>query len=201
MEKKKKTTKNVIGRVYNLIRRWQSQEYLKTGKTPKVHGIIFSNEGAKGRPPLFDASKSQTGGIRAYWEDESKGWICISAPEPGYEIKAPKSMENYFCGILRNKNQKKYYNIAYLDVSHLDVSKTTNFSYCFREYGKSKDSKIIGLNHWKFNLEVSLKGMFLDAFPNNETVFLDLSEWKFNPYPFTDFQHCFQWFAKKRTKR
>ena len=65
MKNKKKTTKHVIGRVYRLIQRWQLQEYLKTGKTPEVHGIIFSNEGAKGRPPLFDASKNQTGGIRA----------------------------------------------------------------------------------------------------------------------------------------
>ena len=96
MKRKKKITKNVVGQVFGLIRQWQSIVYLKTSKTPEVNGIIFSNEGSKGRTPLFDASKSQTGGIIAYWEDESKGWICISAPEPGYEIRAPKSMKDFF---------------------------------------------------------------------------------------------------------
>lgn len=189
-KEKKNVTAHVVKKLEEIL-----NEYFKTNKEV-VEGVVFSNEGAKGRTPIMDVSANETGDIFLYKNTENPNYLDISAPEAGVEIKAPKSMENYFCGILRNKNQKKYYNIAYLDVSHLDVSKTTNFSYCFREYGKSKDSKIVGLNHWKFNLEVSLKGMFLDAFSNNETVFLDLSEWKFNPYPFTDFRHCFQWFAK-----
>lgn len=183
MENKKKTTKNVIGQVYNLIQRWQSQEYLKTGKTPEVYGIIFSNEGAKGRPPLFDASKSQTGGIRAYWEDESKGWICISAPEPGYEIKAPKSLRNYFSKQeVYNPKRKLVQCVTYLDVSHLNVSKTTDFKSCFEAYGYSEADDVAelkGLETWDVKSGSIFRNFFTDAFPFNKTIELDLSSWEF----------------------
>ena len=97
-KKKKKVAKHVVGPIIRLICEWQlktiKESYLSCA--PEINGIIFSNEGSKGREPLFDASKNKTGDAMAYWEDESKGWICISAPEPGYKIRAPKSMKEFF---------------------------------------------------------------------------------------------------------
>ena len=93
--KKKRTTKHVIGNILILIKKWQLASSNGVSH-PFVEGIVFSNEGAKGRTPLFDASNSKTGDIFAYWKDEKSGILEISAPEPGYEIKAPKSMDCYF---------------------------------------------------------------------------------------------------------
>lgn len=199
MKRKKKITKNVVGQVFGLIRQWQSIVYLKTSKTPEVNGIIFSNEGSKGRTPLFDASKSQTGGIIAYWEDESKGWICISAPEPGYEIKAPKSLENYFSEQqVYDSKRKSIHYITYLDVSHLDVSNTTDFTSCFEEFGNSEFDAIAelkGLETWNVKNGKHFSRFFAFAFPFNKTIELDLSSWEFHNDDVVDLFGFFWGFA------
>ena len=38
--------------------------------------------------------------------------------------------------------------IHFLDVSHLDVSRTDTFTDCFKGFGAGTDSKIIGLENW-----------------------------------------------------
>ena len=83
MKEKKKVTKHVIGHILILIKKWQLASSNGVSR-PFVEGIVFSNEGAKGRTPLFDASNSKTGDIFAYWKDEKSGILEISAPEPGY---------------------------------------------------------------------------------------------------------------------
>ena len=129
---KKKTTRHVIGDVYAKIREWQLDTY-PNGAYPFVRGIIFSNEGAKGRELLFDATEFRKKEIFAYWENRIEGILCISAPEPGYEILAPKVMYRFFSGLECSMMGS---NLQFLDVTHLDVSKTTVFSGCFQEFGK-----------------------------------------------------------------
>ncbi len=66
-----KTTEHTIGNVYFKIFDWKCK-MASNGKPVEVFGMVFSNEGSKGRDPLFDISKSQTGDIFAYWKDEKK---------------------------------------------------------------------------------------------------------------------------------
>ena len=174
---KKKTTKHVIGDVYTKIWDWKHKLALN-GVVVSVFEIIFSNEGSKGREPLFDISKSQTGDIFAYWKDEKNGILEISAPDPGYEIRAPKSMQAFFSSYPRRRSFIAP-EIHFLDVSHLDVSKTDTFSDCFKGFGAGVNSKIIGLENWDVGNGIDFRGFFCDAFPFNDTVSLDLSSWKF----------------------
>ena len=93
MAKKGRVTANMVGDVYCLIDKFLSK-YQK--ENFKVTGLEFSNLGAQGRIPLFDATYSKKGTIMAYWKDELQNCIVITAPEPGYEIKAPKCLRHFF---------------------------------------------------------------------------------------------------------
>lgn len=95
MTTKKRTTKHVVGNIFNLIKKWQLDAY-DGFSYPLVNGIVFSNEGAEGREPLFDATEFRKKEIFAYWGNRVEGILCISAPEPGYEILAPKVMYRFF---------------------------------------------------------------------------------------------------------
>ena len=178
--KKKRITKHVVGRILELTKKWQLASY--DGFTyPFVNGIVFSNEGGKGRFPLFDASNSQTKDIFAYWQDKEFGIIEISAPEPGYEIKAPKSMKLFFSGTVFFFNGACNHYIKFLDVSHLDVSNTTDFQACFKHFGNGvMGSEIVGLKSWDVKQGVNFARMFAESFLCNESVDLDLSGWQFS---------------------
>lgn len=60
--KQMKTTEHAIGNVYPKIFDWKCK-MASSGKPVEVFGIVFSNEGSKGRDPLFDISESQITGI------------------------------------------------------------------------------------------------------------------------------------------
>lgn len=190
---KKKVTTHVVGDVYHLI-----DCYLREHKeeNKKISGIVFSNEGSKGREPLFDCSNSLTKDIFAYWEDEEKGVICVSAKEPGFEVKAPKNMQNFFGRWCRSD-----FLITYLDVTHLDVSKTTNFESCFRSFGGNASLSIkapaclVGLEAWNVSNGFCFDYMFLNAFLSNESVILDLSNWKIKSEYRQSFKGMFYNFA------
>ena len=173
-----KTTEHTIGDVYPKIFDWKCK-IASSGKPVEVFGMVFSNEGSKGRAQLFDISKSQTGDIFAYWKDEKKGILEISASEPGYEIRAPKSMQAFF-SVYPNKRKHIASSVFYLDVSHLDVSETITFEDCFRGFGATKNSEIIGLENWNIGNGSDIREAFCDAFPYNDLVSLDLSSWKFS---------------------
>ena len=180
---KKKTTKGTIKNTYEIFSSIKREYKLLNNKDCKIRGLIFSNEGAKGREPLFDVSYSGTKGIFAYWKDEKNEILEISAPEPGYEIKAPTDMSGMFAG---------FEDLIYLDVTHLDVSQTWYFTSCFEEFGEQKGSEIIGLNTWDISSGMDFKKMFSNAFRNNENVEIDLFPGKFrNPL-----NQCFYSFAK-----
>lgn len=194
MTEKKKTTKHVVDNVLDLVKIWQKKSY--NGITyPLVDGIIFSNTGSKGRTPLFDASLNRTEDIFAYWRDEEKGILEISAPEPGYEIKAPKSMANYFRRTIFHFNGAKNKYIPYLDVTHLDVSKSTDFSGCFKNFGCTKGSKIKGLESWDVGQGKNFSWMFEKAFSDNEEINLDLSSWQFSQVNSISMNGMFREFA------
>lgn len=144
---------------------------------PKTKGIIFSNEGSQGRKPLFDVSEDSSGSIMAYWKDELQKCIVITAPEPGYEVLAPEDMTHFFCHL--NEGLDGQSQLIFLDVTHLDVSKTRHFTECFREFGASKPSKIIGLETWDISNGERFWGMFRWAFAKTDDVHLDLSSWRF----------------------
>lgn len=126
--KKKKVTKNILGNVFRKLQTYLSK--MPQGERPRIDGIIFSNKGAMGREPILDASLNETKDIMVYWHDNEKHIFEVTAVEPGYEIKTPEDMTAYFAyfnsGLMRLK---------YLDVTHLDVSQTQNFNYCFWGFG------------------------------------------------------------------
>ena len=175
-----KITENSLGPLYKIL-----DDYIlkKEGKIPTVTGIIFSNRGANGRRPLFDVTENKTKEIMAYWYDEKNGILEITAKKPEYEIRGPKSMEEFFY----NRPYENFL-ISYLDVSHLNVSDVSNFSGCFRDFGyivpgdvgKGVKSEIIGLETWNVVNGENFSFMFSDAFNKNDTVELNLSTWHFN---------------------
>lgn len=169
-KKKKKVTKHVVCNVHHRLLRYISDH---NKEKFEIKGVEFSNSGAQGREPLFDASHNGKGTIMAYWKDNSKNCIVISAPEPGYEVKAPKSLYRYFWN----------WDIRYLDVSHLDVSNTTDFDYCFAKFGGDSigglPSGIIGLETWDVRKGKDFTGMFEKCLASNKTIHLDLSSWRF----------------------
>lgn len=176
----RKITEDSLGPLYNML-----DDYIlkKWNEIPPVTGIIFSNKGADGRKPLFDATKNKTKEIMAYWYDEKNGILEITAKKPGYEIRGPKSIEEFFY----NRPYENFL-ISYLDVSHLNVSDVSNFSGCFRDFGyivpgdvgKGVKSEIIGLETWDVVNGENFSFMFSDAFNKNDTVELNLSTWHFN---------------------
>ena len=197
---KKKVTKYVVGDVYSLVDEFLSKHRKENFK---ITGIEFSNLGAQGRTPLFDATHNKKGIIMAYWKDELQSCIVITAPEPGYEIKAPKCLWHFF-----DEQKNSCFRPAYLDVSHLDVSKSTDFGYCFTGFGfgfgeKTKDiitSKIIGLETWDVSNGKNFAGMFFKAFPHSSDVCLDLSSWKFSKACRSTLYGLFEDFAEKASK-
>lgn len=176
----KRITENSLGPLYKIL-----DDYIRLNerKTFDVNGIIFSNRGADGRKPLFDATENKKKEIMAYWYDEEKHIIEITAKESGYEIRSPESM-NYF---FYNRPYENFL-ISYLDVSHIDVSDVSDFSCCFRDFGyivpgdvgKGVKSEIIGLETWDVVNGEDFSFMFSDAFNKNDTVELNLSMWRFN---------------------
>ena len=175
MKEKKKVTKHVIGHILILIKKWQLASSNGVSR-PFVEGIVFSNEGAKGRKPLFDCSYSLTKDIFVYWKNEKEGVLEISASEPGYEIKAPKRMEGAFAGARLPSS------LELLDVSHLDVSLSNNFRNCFRSFGYVNERQIVGLDKWNMENANDLAWMFGNFCPKNKEINLNVSGW--------DLQYC-----------
>lgn len=163
---KRKVTTSAVGDVYCLI-----DEFLSKCQKEnlRVTGLEFSYLGAQGREPLFDVSYSKTGDIMAYWKDKNRNCIVISAPEPGYEIMAPKVLRHFF-----DEGKNNYFHPTHLDVTHLDVAKTTDFAYCFRLFGfdfgrktrESETSKIMGLETWNVSSGKDFGCMFDQMFEN-----------------------------------
>lgn len=167
----KKTTKAAIRSTYEIFSsvNWEYERLNK--KECKIRGLVFSNEGAKGRKPLFDCSNSLTKDIFVYWKNEKEGVLEISASEPGYEIKAPKRMEGVFAGARLPSS------LELLDVSHLDVSLSNNFRDCFRNFGHGNERQIVGLDKWNMENANDLAWMFENFCPENKEINLNVSGW------------------------
>lgn len=180
----------VLGNLRERIAKYE----IKTKK--RIKGVIFSNEGARGRTPLIDVSKGYTKSYFAYESFKNKDYLDISAPEPGVEVKAPKDMSLFFTQVW-NESLKcnALANFEYLDVTHLDVSDTTNFEACFSGFGLGCNSKIVGLEKWNMRKARHLNSMFCDAFEFNHEVKLDLSSWEVDNVK--EFECTFRNFAKK----
>lgn len=189
---KKKVTKHVVGPVITLIEKWQANSSYNGLIYPPVEGIIFSNKGSEGRLPLFDASKNKTGDIFAYWKDEEKGFLEISASEPGYEIKAPVDMSAFFL-LFSTMSVKPYF----LDVTHLDVSQTKIFNNCFWGFGMERESQLLGIEKWDVSSGESFYHMFFSCFRVNKCVDLDLTSWKFQSNKCKNFAGMFESFGLK----
>ena len=150
---------------------WFMSEFKELDAKNQIKQIIFSNEGAKGRKPLFDCSNSLTKDIFVYWKNEKEGVLEISASEPGYEIKAPKRMEGVFAGARLPSS------LELLDVSHLDVSLSSNFRNCFRNFGHVNERQIVGLDKWNMKNANDLAWMFENFCPENKEINLNVSGW------------------------
>lgn len=94
-KEKKKVTTHVIGDICRLV-----DYYLREHKEEdkEISGIVFSNEGAKGREPLFDASNSKTGDIFAYWEDEERALFAYQQKNQDLKSRLPKTC-SIFLGV------------------------------------------------------------------------------------------------------
>ena len=192
--KTKGTTMHAVAPIITTIVNWQKS--FPDDEIPDVKGIIFSNEGAKGRKPLFNASDSQTGNIMGYWEDKAKGWLCISHPVQGYEVKAPEDMKSFFSGCILNSEGDTGPFISYLDVSHLNVSKTKNFCSCFFGFGRHvANSEILGLETWDVSKGTDFSMFFYEACSENKEIDLDLSKWHFKKCGVLNFDSFFYSFA------
>ena len=195
---KKNVTKHVLGDVYLFLDSYLS-EHIEENLV--VTGLEFSNLGAQGRTPLFDASYTETGDIMAYWKDSHRNCIVITAPQPGYEIKSPRRMCSFFHGDVCH-----YFKITHLDVTHLDVSNTTDFSCCFKRFGfgekneETPSSEIIGLETWDVSNGIDFGYMFEQAFPLNKAIKLNLSSWRFNQKAGINFWNMFQRFGQQASK-
>lgn len=140
--KKNKTTKHTILCPQFIISEVKSAYYAHNMNV-HVKGIVFSDRGADGRTPICDVSARFSEDIFAYWEDKANGIICISHCEPGYDILAPKNMDEFFSGID---------DVMFLDVSHLNVSKSENLKTCFIGFStkyKGERKRIKGLECWE----------------------------------------------------
>ena len=190
---KKNVTKHVLGDVYLFLDSYLS-EHIEENLV--VTGLEFSNLGAQGRTPLFDASYTETGDIMAYWKDSHRNCIVITAPQPGYEIKSPRRMCSFFHGEVCH----------YFKITHLDVSNTTDFSCCFKRFGfgekneETPSSGIIGLETWDVSKGENFAFMFDSAFPANKSISLDLSSWRFNLNKGIRFWNMFQGFGLQANK-
>lgn len=153
----------------------EAQDFARTIRiiAPNIRGIIFSNEGSKGREPLANVSRNSKNLIFAYWEDESKNYISISAEEPGYDVLAPKNMNGFFSDTTMDAQP------IFLDVTHLDVSQTEDFSECFSFFGAFGPAEIVGLETWDVSKGKNFFRMFYYAFRSTQNVNLDLSNWRF----------------------
>lgn len=169
----KKVTKHTIKNVFE--RTWEFISKFSVEVRPEIRGIIFSNKGAQGREALFDVSYSGTGDIMAYWKDEHHGIIDISATEPGYEIRMPKNMGDFF-----SDNLCLVSDLEFLDVSHADVSKTVDFYRCFCGFGSQKKQDIYGLETWDVSNGDCFDHMFAGCFRHSKNVDLNLSSWEFS---------------------
>ena len=195
----KRTTDHPVRSIIKTIVDWQNT--FPKGKIPEINGIVFSNSGALGREPLFDASENNTGDILAYWENKSKKWLCISHPESGYEIRAPQNMDSFFSGYTLDSKGCVREALSYLDVSHLDVSETTNFNSCFWGFGICcPTSKLVDLETWDISNGSDFSLFFGYAFPDNKEVNLDLSKMCFSKYKELNFRAFFQDFAGSAEK-
>ena len=140
--KKNKITKHTILCPQFIISEVKSAYYAHNMYVD-VKGIVFSDRGADGRTPICDVSTRFSEDIFAYWEDKANGIICVSHCEPGYDILAPKNMDEFFSGID---------DVMFLDVSHLNVSKSENLKTCFIGFStkyKGEIKRIKGLECWE----------------------------------------------------
>lgn len=140
--KKNKTTKHTILCPQFIISEVKSS-YYANNMNVCIKGIVFSDRGADGRTPICDVSARFSKDIFAYWEDKANGIICVSHCEPGYDILAPKNMDEFFSGID---------DVMFLDVSHLNVSKSENLKTCFIGFStkyKGERKRIKGLECWE----------------------------------------------------
>lgn len=140
--KKNKTTKHTILCPQFIISEVKSAYYAHNMNVC-IKGIVFSDRGADGRTPICDVSARFSEDIFAYWEDKTNGIICISHCEQGYDILAPKNMDEFFSGID---------DVMFLDVSHLNVSKSENLKTCFIGFStkyKGERKRIKGLECWE----------------------------------------------------
>ena len=150
---------------------WTELGFLSFNKIHPVKQLIFSNEGAQGRKPLFKAGVGSINKINAYWKDEKNGVMEVSAIEPGYKLSAGTELISYFNGNLLPET------VEILDVTHLDVSHVRRFDACFKDFGETKNSKVIGLETWDVSSGIIFSRMFDGFCLYADEIVLDLSRW------------------------
>ena len=82
-----------------------------------------------------------------------------------------------------------------MDVTHLDVSQSTDFSDCFKNFGQYGGVTVRGLNNWDVKQGINFARMFAESFWGNQVVELDLSTWNFSRMESINMNSMFRNFA------
>lgn len=195
-----KTTKNVVD---------QNQFNRVIYKIQEDHGpircIAFSTCGleyekdthtSSQENEVYNVTRNQNGDVFAVARNLNDGTclVVVTGEKVNVKVKAPKNMGGFFASL---GTASKCSNLDVLNVSGLDVSKTENFSSCFRRVGSSSEStpnytgvKIVGLNQWDTSSAHDMSRMFMDFNNFVKDFSLDLTSFDFKTVVHFDNMFC-----------
>lgn len=195
-----KTTKNVVD---------QKQFDRVIYKIQKDHGpikcIAFSTCGleyerdAHASPrenKIYNVTRNQNGDVFAVARNLNDGTclVVVTGEKVNVKVKAPKNMGSFFAYL---GTTGRFEHLDVPNVSGLDVSKTENFSSCFRQVGSSSKSapnytgvKIVGLDQWNTGSAHDMSRMFMDCNNFVKDFSLDLTSFDFKTVVHFDNMFC-----------
>lgn len=112
------------------------------------------------------------------WEENNT--LFISSEKKGIAIRAPKDCSFLFVPLSVAKNTTYHYFYEYIDVSNLDVSKTSNFEGMFAEVGREiiTSFKLVGIENFEMKNAIDTSYMFYKCGKKSKHVFTEnISDW------------------------
>lgn len=177
----------------------QAMDNLKTALT--AEGIVwnsfsirFSDCGKEKYATEKDWSKSGidcltqngTGDVFGFCEvNDGKVLYIVTGELEGQKVKAPKDLSNLFYSFYNDS----VFHLKSIDVSCLDVSKSTQFRQCFQGVDSKMGIEIVGLETWDTSNAVNMAYMFYGY--NESAGFVDLDLSNFDVSKVVKFDYMF----------